>query len=160
MTLTVDIQCASAEPVPDEDDIRRWIESALAGHRDGQDTEVSVRFVDREEMTGLNGRYRGKAGPTNVLSFPSDLPPELGLPLLGDIVICAPVVAEEATAQHKPAPAHWAHMTVHGTLHLLGYDHIEDDEAAAMEALETRILAELGIACPYGEAIFKEQNAR
>lgn len=150
MTLIVDIQRASAEPAPDEDDITRWIEAALAGHREGLDTEVSVRLVDREEMTGLNGQYRHKPRPTNVLSFPSDLPPELGLPLLGDIVICAPVVAEEAREQHKPVAHHWAHMTVHGTLHLLGYDHIEDDEAQAMEALETRILAGLDIPCPYG----------
>ncbi|MBN7795723.1 rRNA maturation RNase YbeY [Parahaliea mediterranea] len=160
MSLTVDIQCASAEPVPDEDDIRRWIDAALAGHRDGQETEISLRLVDREEMAGLNSRYRGKPGPTNVLSFPSDLPPELGLPLLGDIVICAPVVAAEAAEQHKPPRAHWAHMTVHGTLHLLGYDHIEAAEAAAMEALETRILASLDFPCPYGGDTVKEHNAR
>ncbi|TXS89531.1 rRNA maturation RNase YbeY [Parahaliea maris] len=149
MTLIVDIQRASAEPAPDEDDITSWIEAALAGHREGQDTEISVRLVDREEMTELNGQYRDKPRPTNVLSFPSDLPPELGLPLLGDIVICAPVVADEAAEQGKPLAAHWAHMTVHGTLHLLGYDHIEDDEAEAMEALETRVLAALDIPCPY-----------
>ena len=152
MSLTVDIQCASGEPVPDEDDIRRWIDAALAGHRDAQETEITVRLVDIDEMTALNGRYRGKAGPTNVLSFPSDLPAELELPLLGDIVICAPVVASEAAQQHKALRAHWAHMTVHGTLHLLGYDHIADSEAAAMEALETRILAALDFPCPYGDA--------
>ncbi|GAB3280748.1 rRNA maturation RNase YbeY [Parahaliea aestuarii] len=151
MTLTVDIQRATAEPVPDEDDIRRWIDAALAGHRDGQDTEIALRLVDREEMAMLNGQYRGKPRPTNVLSFPSDLPAELNLPLLGDMVICAPLVAEEASQQHKPATAHWAHLCVHGTLHLLGYDHIEDGEAEAMEALETRVLATLGYPCPYTE---------
>lgn len=160
MSLTVDIQCASAEPAPDEDDIRGWIDAALAGHRNGLDTEISLRLVDREEMAELNSRYRGKPGPTNVLSFPSDLPPELGLPLLGDIVICAPVVAAEAAEQHKSPRAHWAHMTVHGTLHLLGYDHIEAAEAAAMEALETRILASLDFPCPYGGDTVKEHNTR
>ena len=147
MTVHVDIQSATAEPVPDEDDIRRWIDAALAG-RDGE-FEVSVRLVDDAEMAELNRTYRGKSGPTNVLSFPSDLPAELELPLLGDIVICAPVVQREADEQHKPTAAHWAHMTVHGTLHLLGYDHIEPSEAEEMEALETRILATLDIPCPY-----------
>ncbi len=149
MSLTVDIQCASAEPVPDEDDLRSWIAAALASQQARGDTEISVRLVDTPEMTDLNRAYRGKAGPTNVLSFPADLPAELELPLLGDIVICAPVVREEAQAQHKGLAAHWAHMAVHGTLHLLGYDHIEESEALAMEALETAILADLHYPCPY-----------
>jgi probable rRNA maturation factor len=148
MSLTVDIQCASGESVPDEDDLRSWINAALSGRRSA-DTEVSIRLVDIDEMTTLNGNFRGKPGPTNVLSFPSDLPQELELPLLGDIVICAPVVRDEAQAQHKSLQAHWAHMTVHGTLHLLGYDHIEEDEALAMEALETEILTSLNYPCPY-----------
>jgi probable rRNA maturation factor len=156
MKLTVDIQRACAEPVPEEDDIRRWIRAALRGQRDDRDTEISVRLVGSDEMTTLNGRYRGKRGPTNVLSFASDLPPGLELPLLGDIVICAPVVASEAQQQHKSARAHWAHMLVHGTLHLLGHDHIEEGEARAMEALETRILATLNFPCPYREDTTKE----
>ncbi|RLQ20823.1 rRNA maturation RNase YbeY [Seongchinamella sediminis] len=155
MNLQLDIQCASTEPVPDEDDIRRWIIVALAGRR-SSDTEISLRLVDIPEMTALNGSYRGKAGPTNVLSFPADLPPELELPLLGDIVICAPVVRAEAREQAKPLAAHWAHMTVHGTLHLLGYDHIEETEAQAMEALETEILGQLNFPCPYRDNIPKE----
>ena len=155
MNLQLDIQCASAEPVPEEDDIRNWILAALAGHRSG-DTEISLRLVDLPEMTTLNQRYRGKSGPTNVLSFPSDLPPELGLPLLGDIVICASVVHEEARTQGKALAAHWAHMTVHGTLHLLGYDHIEEDEARTMEALETDILSTLNYPCPYRDDLSKE----
>jgi probable rRNA maturation factor len=105
--------------------------------------------VDVAEMSTLNRDYRNKTGPTNVLSFRSDLPPGLDLPLLGDIVICAPVVATEAAQQGKPRQAHWAHLTVHGTLHLLGYDHLEDLEAEEMEALETRILASLNYPCPY-----------
>lgn len=148
MNLQIDIQSATSEPVPDEDDIRSWIAAALAGRRE-QDTEISLRLVDTGEMTELNQGYRGKSGPTNVLSFPSDLPPELDLPLLGDIVICVPVVRDEAEQQDKTLAAHWAHMTIHGTLHLLGYDHIEDDEAALMEGLETDILASLNFPCPY-----------
>lgn len=149
MSLTVDIQCASGEPVPSEDDLRRWIAAALAGQTTRDETEISVRLVDIPEMAGLNQAYRGKPGPTNVLSFPADLPAELELPLLGDIVICAPVVREEAQSQHKALAAHWAHMAVHGTLHLLGYDHVEENEAVAMEALETAILADLHYPCPY-----------
>ncbi|MEP5566590.1 MAG: rRNA maturation RNase YbeY [Halioglobus sp.] len=148
MNLQVDIQCASGESAPDEEDIRSWIKAALAGRR-STDTEISLRLVDIEEMTTLNQGFRNKSGPTNVLSFPSDLPPELELPLLGDIVICAPVVREEAQTQQKSLQAHWAHMTIHGTLHLLGYDHIEEDEALAMEALETEILTSLNYPCPY-----------
>ena len=149
MTLTVDIQCASAEPVPDEDDLRSWIAAALASQNRSGDTEISLRIVDIEEMAKHNEAFRSVAGPTNVLSFPANLPAELELPLLGDIVICAPIVREEAQAQHKSLPAHWAHMAVHGTLHLLGYDHIEDHEAILMEELESAILAELHFPCPY-----------
>ena len=155
MNLQVDIQCASTEPVPEEDDIRSWILATLAGRRSG-DTEISLRLVDIPEMTTLNQGYRKKSGPTNVLSFPSDLPPELELPLLGDIVICAPVVREEARVQSKALEAHWAHMTVHGTLHLLGYDHIEEVEAEAMEAMETDILKTLNYPCPYQDNLSKE----
>jgi probable rRNA maturation factor len=110
---------------------------------------VAIRIVDADEGQALNLQYRGRDYATNVLSFPADLPPGVNLPLIGDLVICAPVVAREAAEQGKKPTDHWAHMTVHGTLHLLGYDHMEDAEAEAMEALETRILAGLGIADPY-----------
>jgi probable rRNA maturation factor len=149
VSLTVDIQCASTEPVPDEDDLRSWIAAAMASRGAGGDSEISLRLVDTEEMIRLNRAYRHRQGPTNVLSFPAELPPELGLPLLGDIVICAPVVRAEAAAQHKSLRAHWAHMAVHGTLHLLGYDHLEQEQATAMEALESAILAGLDFPCPY-----------
>ncbi len=148
MSLHLDIQRESVEPVPDEEDIRRWIEAALAGRRD-EDSEISLRLVDLQEMTTLNESWRDKRGATNVLSFPADLPPELRHPLLGDIVICAPVVRREAREQRKPLDAHWAHLLVHGTLHLLGYDHVMDEEAVVMEALETDILAGLNFPCPY-----------
>ena len=149
MNLTVDIQCASSEPVPDEDDLRGWIAAVLANQQRSGAAEVCVRLVDVAEMSTLNLSYRGKTGPTNVLSFPADLPAGLDLPLLGDIIICAPVVRTEAAAQGKQLAAHWAHMSVHGTLHLLGYDHIDEDEAIVMEALESAILASLGYPCPY-----------
>jgi probable rRNA maturation factor len=149
--VQVDIQTASSEPVPDEDDIRTWVATALAGRSIREQVEVSVRLVDVDEMSELNRKYRGKQGPTNVLSFPAELPDELDLPHLGDIVICAPVVRSEAVQQGKDPTAHWAHMTVHGTLHLLGYDHGEEEEADAMEALETAILHRLHYDNPYAE---------
>jgi probable rRNA maturation factor len=159
MSQCVDIQSATTEPVPSEDDIRSWIVAALAGLTQRKETEISVRLVDTEEMTTLNETYRDKAGPTNVLSFPSDLPDELQLPLLGDIVICAPVVRAEAAQQGKSLTAHWAHMTIHGTLHLLGYDHIAEGEAATMEALESAILARLDYPCPYQGNLHQEHSA-
>jgi len=149
VNVQVDIQTASSEPVPHEDDIHNWIAAALAGRTTRERVEVSVRLVDSDEMSELNRRYRGKLGPTNVLSFRAELPPELDLPHLGDIVICAPVVRSEAMQQGKDPAAHWAHMTVHGTLHLLGYDHVEAEEADAMEALETAILDQLRYDNPY-----------
>jgi probable rRNA maturation factor len=152
VNLHVDIQTASAEPVPDEDDICSWIGAALESQRQSNDrdeAEISLRLVDSEEMATLNQTYRGKSGPTNVLSFPAELPEGIALPLLGDIVICAPIVRREAEEQRKTLEAHWAHMTVHGTLHLLGYDHEHEEEAAEMEALESRILNDLHFACPY-----------
>ena len=161
MSLQVDIQSASTEPVPEEDDLLGWIGAALASQTpDRNETEICLRLVDTEEMATLNRAYRGKEGPTNVLSFPYDLPPEAGLALLGDIVICAPVVRQEALAQHKTLHAHWAHMVVHGTLHLLGYDHVEEHEAAIMEALESDIMLKLDYPCPYdGELPGRERTA-
>lgn len=159
MNLVIEVDSASSEPAPEEGDLRSWISAALGDRQ--LDTEISLRLVDIEEMSQLNQRYRNKSGPTNVLSFPADLPPELELPLLGDIVICSPVVRAEAADQGKSEKAHWAHMTVHGTLHLLGYDHIVEDEAQVMEALETTILATLNYPCPYGaEATPLEHVAR
>ena len=135
--------------VPAASSFRRWAEAALRAAKRRKATELSIRIVDTDEGRTLNREYRGKDYATNVLSFPVELPPGVTLPLIGDLAICAPVVAREAAEQSKPARDHWAHMTVHGVLHLLGYDHIEDVEAEAMEALETRILAGLGIADPY-----------
>ncbi|MGS0999765.1 rRNA maturation RNase YbeY [Rhodanobacter sp. UC4451_H18] len=128
---------------------RRWVEAALRGAKRRKPAELSIRIVDAAEGRTLNRDYRGKDYATNVLSFPAELPPGVVLPLIGDLAICAPVVQREAAEQGKLPRDHWAHLTVHGVLHLLGYDHIVETEAEAMEALETRILAGLGIADPY-----------
>lgn len=144
----VDIQIASdSQQLPETAELELWAAAAVEQHRD--EAEISLRIVDLEEGAELNKQWRQKDGPTNVLSFPSDLPEELELPLLGDLVICAPVVEREAQEQSKALKAHWAHMMVHGTLHLLGYDHIENDEAEEMEALETVIIQKLGFPDPY-----------
>jgi len=147
VNIEIDIQNACSRAVPDDADFTRWLEAAIGDERDI--AEVSLRIVDADEITALNHQYRGKAYATNVLSFPADLPVELELPLLGDIVICAEVVEREASEQHKTAEAHWAHMVVHGALHLLGYDHIEDDEAEIMENREIDILHQLNFPNPY-----------
>lgn len=135
--------------IPSAVSVRRWVAAALAGHRKA--VELSVRFVDSVEGRALNRQYRGKDYATNVLSFPAELPPGVKLPLLGDLVICAPVVALEAIGQDKPLPHHYAHLVVHGCLHLLGLDHENDADAELMEARERRVLAGLGIPDPYAE---------
>jgi probable rRNA maturation factor len=135
--------------IPSSASFRRWVAAALEEAKRRKPAELAIRIVDADEGQALNRDYRGKDYATNVLSFPAELPPGLNLPLIGDLAICAPVVTREAAEQHKRPRDHWAHLTVHGTLHLLGHDHIEDAEADAMEAMETRILAGLGIADPY-----------
>jgi probable rRNA maturation factor len=135
--------------LPSARSFRRWVDAALAGAKRRKSAELAIRIVGTREGRHLNRDYRGKDYATNVLSFPTEWPEGVSLPLIGDLAICAPVVAREAAEQGKPANHHWAHMTVHGVLHLLGYDHIEDADAEAMEALETRILAKLGINDPY-----------
>jgi probable rRNA maturation factor len=112
---------------------------------------VTLRVVGREEGAGLNLRYRGKSGATNVLAFPLEAPPGLPGGGLGDVVICAPVVAEEAAQQGKAPAAHWAHLVIHGILHLLGHDHQTEAQAARMEAAEVEVLARLGFGDPYGD---------
>lgn len=136
---------------PTENAFQRWVEAALEGAGREEASELTIRIVGLEEITALNRDYRHKDKPTNVLSFPFEAPPGIELPLLGDIVICADVVRDEALEQGKREEAHWAHMTVHGVLHLLGYDHIDEAEAEAMEGLETDILTGLGYTPPYGQ---------
>ncbi len=148
MSIAVDVQYAIEAPnLPGEADFALWVETVLKNCK--VDGEVCIRVVDPDESQALNAEYRGKDKPTNVLSFPFDVPPGVPVTLLGDLVICAEVVAREAEEQHKTLLHHWAHMVVHGTLHLLGFDHINDDEAEEMEALERDLLARLDIADPY-----------
>lgn len=137
--------------LPAAPSFRKWVAAALKGRI--READLAIRLVDDREGRALNQHYRSKDYATNVLSFPAELPEGLPkgvkLPLLGDLVICAPVVAREAAEQDKPLNAHYAHLTVHGVLHLLGWDHEDDKEAEAMEQLEREILADLGVSDPY-----------
>jgi len=157
--IRIVIQRAVDHPsIPTDATLKKWIRGSSATYEHVALTkqhahkwhltpaEVTLRIVDKTEMTELNHRYRGKNYPTNVLSFPIE-----STPLVGDIVVCADVVAEEAAMQHKPLAAHWAHMVVHGCLHLLGYDHVKAKEAVKMESLEISILKEQGFDNPYKE---------
>ena len=147
MNLTIDLDNASQNTIPSVEDIEQWVGSAVGTSK--ENVELSIRVTDREEISELNKTYRNKDGATNVLSFPAELPAELELPLLGDLVICAPVVEDEAKQQGKTLQAHWAHMIIHGTLHLLGYDHIDDSDAEIMENLEIKLLTSLEFPNPY-----------
>ena len=151
--VTVDLVNASTDTqLPATEAFTRWTRAALdALHRD-TDAELSIRVVDEAESATLNSTYRHKSGPTNVLSFPYAAMAGMDnseIPLLGDLAICAPLVRQEAEAQQKTVEAHWAHLTVHGVLHLNGMDHEEAEDAAAMESLEIHILDTLGFANPY-----------
>ena len=146
--VKVEVQYALKDgSTPNEEDFQKWasvIESKIYSA-----DEVALRIVDENEITHLNEQYRKKSGPTNVLSFPAELHNEIDVSFLGDIIICAPIVVKEAEEQDKTLLSHWAHMTVHGILHLQGYDHINDQDAAVMEALEMEILEKLDFANPY-----------
>jgi probable rRNA maturation factor len=152
MAVIVDVQKAvQDEDLPSDEDIQGWIESVLINEENivADQAELTVRIVDENEISELNQQYRQKKGSTNVLSFPVDEDLPLDIPLLGDLVICAAVVKREALEQNKSLTAHWAHMIVHGTLHLLGYDHIDDEQATRMEQKEITILHGLGFSNPY-----------
>lgn len=149
MSAEIEIQLASsATDLPRDRDFRQWASAALL---DTEKNSVVIRLVDAEESRQLNTDFRGLDKPTNVLSFPFEAPPEISDEFLGDIVICAPVVEQEAHLQNKPLLAHWAHMVVHGMLHLQGYDHQDIEQAEEMERLEREILATLGFLDPYIE---------
>ena len=149
MPIIVDVQIACDGEVPNNEQFQQWVGAAL---RDvPEECELSIRLVESEESAELNSTYRGKSGATNVLSFPFDSPVPMESKLLGDLVICTPKVEDEAKEQGKVLHHHWAHLVVHGCLHLLGYDHIEDDEAEVMEELEKQILQTLDINNPYQE---------
>lgn len=150
-TVALDLQLKSrARHVPGKRAFARWIDAALAGRVD-TGCELTLRVVGPTEMQTLNREYRGKDYATNVLSFPFESPPDVELPVrvLGDIVLCAQTVAREAREQGKKIDAHWAHLTVHGTLHLLGMDHQEARQARVMEGAEIAVLKELGYPNPY-----------
>ena len=155
MELYVDLQIATEDEqaLPVLADIEQWVTAAIKAGSDvvREEAELTVRFVDSDESQQLNNDYRGKDKSTNVLSFPFQNPPGITLPLLGDLVICKAVVEREAIEQNKQLNAHWAHMLIHGTLHLLGYDHIIEEEAIEMETLETKLLVNLGFPAPYNE---------
>ena len=133
--------------IPSAVSFRRWVAAALDGRI--RRADLAIRLVDAKEGRAFNRHYRGKDYATNVLSFPAELPEGVELPVLGDLVICAPVVAREAREQGKRLADHYAHLTVHGALHLLGWDHEDEREAECMEQLEREILATLGVDDPY-----------
>ena len=145
LELELQLSCLSQE-IPDAATFQHWLDVCCM---DADDATVLVRIVDETESAELNQQFRDKAGPTNVLSFPFETPPEIPDNHLGDLVICAPLIAAEAKEQGKRAAHHWAHMLVHGVLHLQGYDHFTETEAKEMEALEIHLLYGLGIANPY-----------
>lgn len=148
MTIDLDVQRASGgvEDIPGDSCFQCWVEAVLHDH---SHTILTIRVVDCAESAELNLRFRSREGPTNVLSFAADVPAEVDLPLLGDIVICAPLVVEEAAAQGKNPQAHWAHLVIHGVLHLLGFDHGSEADARQMESREIALLASLGFSDPY-----------
>ena len=154
--VELDIQVAlnnkPARYVPSNESFVQWITTALvkAGYKK-QNAIISLRIVEEEEIKELNSKYRNLDKSTNVLSFPYEALPDVDINLLGDIVVCAAVVESEALEQSKTVEQHWAHMIIHGVLHLIGYDHIEEHQAVEMETLEIDILANLGIPDPYGE---------
>lgn len=150
MSIHVAVQFATRKPsVPKAVHIRTWVSAALG---DRATAQLTVRIVDEQEGRALNEQWRGKAYATNVLSFPCTGLEQVAPDLLGDIVICAPVVAREAEEQEKDMEAHWAHMVIHGTLHLLGHNHENRADARKMETLETSILHDFGYADPYNHA--------
>ena len=149
MEVSLDVQ-REVEALPKDEEILAWVKQVLSTEQQ-DDSELTVRFVSKEESAELNEQYRHKKGATNVLSFPFDAPVDMEINLLGDLVICSEVVTQQAKEQNKQELAHWAHMIVHGTLHLLGYDHLTDDEAHVMETKEITILSQLGYPDPYRE---------
>jgi probable rRNA maturation factor len=148
MASTIGVQYAVEMPdLPQREQLRAWARAVLQAS--GRSGALAIRIVDEAESAALNQQWRGKHGPTNVLSFAMELPAGVPVAELGDVVICAPVVAREAAQQHKAVDAHWAHMVVHGMLHLLGHDHQDEPDAMRMERLEAEILEGLGFDDPY-----------
>ena len=147
MNINLDVQ-REVDALPKDEELLAWLKETLSFEKHG-DTELTIRFVDEKESAELNEQYRHKKGSTNILSFPFEKPDEIELALLGDLVICSDVVKQQAKEQGKKELAHWAHMVVHGTLHLLGFDHLTSAEADEMENKEIKILSQLGYTDPY-----------
>lgn len=146
--LILDLQFAcEKDGLPSEQDFKNWSKIALPNT--DEEYEITIRLVDETESQALNHQYRGKNKPTNVLSFPFEAPEGVQLPLLGDLVICRQIVEQEALAQNKTIIQHWAHMCIHGILHLRGYDHINEEDAEEMEGIEIALLSQLSIPNPY-----------
>lgn len=147
---TVEMQFASdSKNIPDHQKFQYWVDTVLRD--DSQNSEVVIRIVDEGEMIEFNEQYREKQGPTNILSFPFEAPDSVESSLLGDLLVCAPILENESELQNKKLEDHWAHMIIHGVLHLVGYDHMDDVEAEVMEALEINILKSININNPYEE---------
>lgn len=146
VSISDELSEAQAKHVPTPKQFQTWCSAAYGK---SESASIDIRIVDNDESQALNRKYRGKDKPTNVLSFPMEIPFDVGVNVLGDMAIAVDVVEQEAKEQDKSPQAHWAHMTVHGVLHLLGYDHLEDEEAESMEQLEREILAQLGYSDPY-----------
>ncbi|TMN92468.1 rRNA maturation RNase YbeY [Pseudoalteromonas phenolica] len=148
MSVELDLQIVCEfEDLPSHEQFELWADKALSAYR--EHAELTIRIADEAESQELNSQYRGKDKPTNVLSFPFDAPPGIELPLVGDLIICPQVVKAESIEQEKNFHEHFAHMTIHGCLHLLGFDHINEQDAIEMEGIEKTLLAELGIDDPY-----------
>lgn len=152
--IEIDYQVATeTTSLPSLDTCQQWLAVLIPAFQ--ENAELTLRFVDENEIQQLNRQYRGKDKPTNVLSFPAEIPPyvtpDMDYPLLGDLIICRQVVEQEAIEQNKSLEAHWCHMIIHGALHLLGYDHIEDDEAEEMESIEIEFLQKMGFPNPYND---------
>ena len=151
--ITLDYQLAEDitqhDRLPSSENLSKWIRATLAGINHSKAIEVCIRVVSEHESQSLNANYRNKDKPTNVLSFESDLPDFVDSDYIGDLVVCAAVLEQESEEQHKVLEQHWAHICIHGLLHLLGYDHMSEQEAEKMEAIEVAILAELNIGNPY-----------
>ena len=149
-THEIDVQIACVDKVPvSTEQLTSWIGMTLDEHQ--SNGELTLRLVDTQEILELNSTYRKQNKPTNVLAFPSSIPDtiELDHPFLGDVVVCPAVLQSEAMEQKVPLEAHWAHIVIHGVLHLLGYDHIEEDDAIVMQKMEIKLLGKLKFANPY-----------
>lgn len=152
MNYQIDLQIACEQTLPvTENELRLWVETALQPFKPR--AELTLRLVESEEIRNLNNTYRKKDSPTNVLAFPSSITENIILeyPLLGDIIICPEVLSEESFVQKKSLKAHWAHIVIHGVLHLLDFDHITDEEEAVMQKMEIKLLSQCGFANPYHE---------